>query len=88
MDQTAGETRRERGHEEKESVGEHVWLQETFRAARGSGSKALGWPDVDDIDDAFASLAELHCPPGKAGCGCYSGPFSLPWPLPSCRSHS
>lgn len=39
--------------EEKESVGEHVWLQETFRAARGSGSKAFGWPDVDDIDDAL-----------------------------------
>ena len=52
------DTKRKR-QEEKESVGEHVWLQETFRAARGSGSKAFGWPDVDDIDDT-------HCVSGWA----------------------
>ena len=64
MNQTVGETRREMKQKFR-SMGEHVWLQETFRAARGSGNKAfvglmLMMP--------FASPADLH-PQGKLAVG-------------------
>ena len=34
-----------------------------FWAARGSGSKAFGWPDVDDIDDALCVSGSAPPPP-------------------------
>lgn len=47
MNQTVGETRREMKQKFR-SMGEPVWLQETFWAARGRGNKAFGWPGVND----------------------------------------